>query len=56
MIDIDYFKYINDIYGYEVGDDVLCVVVGVVIVYVCSYDLIVCFGGEEFCLLVLDME
>lgn len=56
MIDIDYFKYINDIYGYEVGDDVLCVVVVVVVVYVCDQDLIVWFGGEEFCLFVLGLD
>ncbi len=48
MIDIDYFKRLNDTYGHLAGDDVLKAVAGVIkrfspdLTYPCRY------GGEEF--------
>lgn len=48
FIDLDYFKCINDIYGYDVGDSVLKIV-GWLLEDVFSEYIVVCFGGEEFC-------
>lgn len=56
MIDIDHFKHINDTHGHEAGDDALRAVAGAVTAHARSHDLIARFGGEEFCLLVPDME
>lgn len=56
MIDIDHFKHINDTHGHEAGDDALRAVAGAVATHARSHDLIARFGGEEFCLLVPDME
>lgn len=47
-IDFDDFKCINDDYGYDIGDCVFCVIVECFCELFCDYDLIVCFGGDEF--------
>ncbi|WMJ68561.1 diguanylate cyclase [Stenotrophomonas sp. 24(2023)] len=56
MIDIDHFKHINDSHGHEAGDDALRAVAAAVAAHARPQDLIARFGGEEFCLLVPDME
>lgn len=48
LIDVDYFKNINDKYGYYVGDLILVKIVDILWVNLCSFDVIVCWGGEEF--------
>jgi len=48
MIDIDYFKTINDDFGHLIGDKVLQRVAGIIKQHVSSEDLAVRFGGEEF--------
>lgn len=54
FIDVDYFKDINDIYGYLVGDWVL-VDIGVLLCeYCCQGGMVGCYGGEEFCVVFLD--
>lgn len=54
MIDVDYFKSYNDIFGYVVGDEVLCQVVGVICEGCsCFLDLVVWYGGEEFVMVFL---
>lgn len=56
LIDVDYFKCYNDCYGYQVGDCVLCDVVCLIGVYVCCLcDMVVCYGGDEFVLVLLDI-
>lgn len=51
MVDIDYFKKINDNHGHAVGDDILRVVAKT-LSHVCrEYDTIGRYGGEEFVLL-----
>ncbi|PHR72088.1 MAG: REC domain-containing diguanylate cyclase [Arcobacter sp.] len=52
MIDIDNFKNINDTYGHDVGDKVICDVVTVLKEHIRSYDLMARFGGEEFCVIL----
>lgn len=51
MIDIDYFKKVNDSFGHQAGDTVLVGVVGLINDKLRETDLIARYGGEEFCLL-----
>jgi diguanylate cyclase (GGDEF)-like protein len=48
MIDIDYFKSINDVYGHQFGDLVLRQFAKLLKSEVRIYDTAVRFGGEEF--------
>ena len=48
MIDIDYFKSINDVYGHEFGDHVLKQFAKYLKRMVRRYDTVIRFGGEEF--------
>lgn len=48
MIDIDYFKSINDVYGHEFGDLVLKQFATYLRKMVRKYDVVVRYGGEEF--------
>ncbi|WP_456396577.1 diguanylate cyclase [Desulfurobacterium sp.] len=48
MVDVDYFKKINDVYGHEVGDLVLKSIVNKIRSLIRSSDILVRYGGEEF--------
>lgn len=48
LVDIDYFKNINDTYGHDVGDIVLKSVVSLLQTQLHPQDLIGRWGGEEF--------
>jgi diguanylate cyclase (GGDEF)-like protein len=50
MLDIDHFKKINDSFGHDVGDTVLCEVGRVLRESARSEDLVARYGGEEFVL------
>lgn len=50
MVDLDFFKTINDTYGHNAGDTVLCSVAGVLQKSVRKQDSVYRLGGEEFCL------
>jgi len=52
MIDIDYFKKINDTYGHAVGDDVLRSTAALFRESVRSTDLVARYGGEEFAVMM----
>lgn len=53
MIDIDFFKQFNDLYGHMAGDKILCNVARVLnSTYLTSSDLVGRFGGEEFLILL----
>jgi diguanylate cyclase (GGDEF)-like protein len=51
MIDIDYFKNINDTYGHSVGDEVLKKLSEVLTDNVRDADVLARWGGEEFIIL-----
>ncbi|HPY96283.1 MAG TPA: GGDEF domain-containing protein [Candidatus Cloacimonadota bacterium] len=53
MIDIDDFKKINDLYGHQVGDDILKQLGAIIKNYFRKSDIVVRFGGEEFLILLL---
>ena len=52
MLDLDHFKHINDRNGHVAGDEVLKGVVAVVLTCLRKEDLLVRYGGEEFCILL----
>ena len=57
MVDIDYFKAVNDTYGHMVGDECLKQVSGIMSEVVKRpSDLIARFGGEEFIILLPDTD
>lgn len=55
MVDLDYFKLINDSYGHLVGDQVLKAVAAAITSAVRDYDSVGRFGGEEFVVLLPDI-
>jgi diguanylate cyclase (GGDEF)-like protein len=52
MIDIDYFKNVNDIYGHDVGDKVLQEVARLIQRNIRKEDILIRYGGEEFLLII----
>lgn len=52
MVDIDFFKSVNDRYGHPCGDRVLTEVARVLRMSVREIDLIGRYGGEEFCVVL----
>ena len=51
MLDIDFFKRINDTYGHEVGDEVLAGFAAIIRQNIKKKDVFVRWGGEEFIIL-----
>ncbi|MGZ8796859.1 MAG: diguanylate cyclase [Thermoanaerobaculia bacterium] len=56
MIDIDFFKKVNDAYGHAVGDEVLRAVSALFKESVRSTDLVARYGGEEFTVMMPETE
>jgi diguanylate cyclase (GGDEF)-like protein len=52
LLDIDFFKQINDRYGHKAGDDVLIRVAGLLQAATYPGELAARYGGEEFALLL----
>jgi len=56
MIDIDYFKYINDTYGHSIGDMVIKKVASLIKENIKGQDMVARFGGEEFCVALKNID
>ena len=56
VVDVDFFKVINDQYGHAVGDDVLCGLSAELSKKRREYDIVARFGGEEFVLVLFDID
>ena len=48
LVDLDFFKFINDAVGHNIGDDVLCTVSERFSKSIAEHDTVVRFGGDEF--------
>jgi diguanylate cyclase (GGDEF)-like protein len=56
ILDLDHFKNVNDTHGHSVGDEVLKSVADVLRSQCRSTDLISRYGGEEFIVLLPEMD
>jgi len=56
LIDIDYFKKVNDTYGHKVGDDVLIEVASILKNSIRATDFLGRWGGEEFLIICPEMS
>ncbi|MCK5110430.1 MAG: GGDEF domain-containing protein [Arcobacteraceae bacterium] len=54
MVDIDFFKLINDNYGHDIGDIAIKTIANTLIDVVSKEDIVIRFGGEEFIVVVSD--
>ena len=52
MLDIDYFKFVNDCHGHPVGDKLLVQISTLLSQNIRKYDTICRLGGEEFLILL----
>lgn len=56
IFDIDFFKVVNDTYGHQAGDLVLKEITAFIKEKIRDYDGFYRIGGEEFCLILEDMD
>ena len=56
MLDLDHFKHFNDTFGHQVGDVLLKEVAGVIKGRVRAGDLACRYGGEEFSLIIAEVD
>lgn len=56
VIDIDFFKQVNDTYGHDAGDEALKGLAGLLREYVERDGLVCRLGGEEFCLFLDNVD
>lgn len=54
MLDLDYFKMVNDTYGHDAGDLILKALANVLKASVRASDLVIRYGGEEFLIILQD--
>jgi diguanylate cyclase (GGDEF)-like protein len=53
-MDLDNFKCVNDDFGHQVGDELLCLVAQHIQGRIREIDILARLGGDEFCLLLVD--
>lgn len=56
VVDIDFFKRVNDTYGHAVGDEIIKLVGSIISGSVRTTDKVARFGGEEFVVLLREVE
>lgn len=56
LIDVDFFKHVNDTYGHQVGDDVLAGVAAEIRAVSREHDVGGRYGGDEFIMLLPDTD
>ena len=54
MVDIDFFKLINDNYGHDIGDIAIKTIANTLVDVVDEQDKVIRFGGEEFIVVLVD--
>ena len=56
MVDIDFFKRINDTHGHDIGDKAIVSVARALSAAFRTTDVVARMGGEEFCVLLVNAE
>jgi len=56
MLDLDYFKKYNDIYGHSQGDELLKEITGVLRETIRENDILCRYGGDEFCVILPETD
>ena len=56
MLDADHFKRVNDVYGHDVGDDVLKMIASTLRSILPKEVILARLGGEEFVILASDLS
>jgi diguanylate cyclase (GGDEF)-like protein len=56
MIDIDFFKRVNDTFGHAAGDEVIRRVAGALLESCRKADVVSRYGGEEFCVMLPETD
>lgn len=54
MMDIDYFKTLNDSYGHVIGDEILTAVARILVQSIRSIDYAARYGGDEFIIILVE--
>ena len=54
MLDLDFFKQVNDTHGHEAGDKVIKTLADILLRNVRTSDMTVRYGGEEFLIVLID--
>jgi len=56
MVDIDFFKMVNDTYGHDVGDEAIKIIANTLVENTRDSDYVIRYGGEEFVVLLYNCD